>query len=429
MLDRRAAGGRQTENEALTTLVIRYQFTDARNLIGHAEEDLDLEELNRYTFWRGDSASNVEEIRERTLLRVGLHLEENSDKVRWRFRRTAIWERDQRVTAISAPPSKTSLNRPVVCQHLGATVQQEPQIHTNPGTGSSHRQIVRIPPDRKVSHSNNELLMAEIDEAELTQAVRSLQRHKVAGPDGLNNDFYKDLTEEVLPALVDVCNNTLKGEPPPKSFLEGTVIPLRKKGDSADAMDYRPIMLLQTSCKIFMKVIAPRLQSFLGKLIGDTQQGFVRKRQMQKTIQMMLTISQGTEQLGIRESTGKAGIFLLDFQKAYDTMDRQYLLEVLKKSGFSAGFVSLIQRLHTGTTVRFAVNGETSESVHVNSGIRQGCPLAPLLFILGAEVLGLAKTQDECITGIPLSRNQMRQDISFQHSWTTPPSFWTTARM
>ncbi|GMF62884.1 unnamed protein product [Phytophthora fragariaefolia] len=293
MLDRRSAGGRQTENEALITLVTRYQFTDARNLIGYAEEDLDLEELDHYTLWRGDSASridrfyvakplnakvqwlsvnlpgvhsdhqevirqcraaNVEEIRERTLLRVGLDLEEKMDKVRWRFWRTAIWERDQRVTAISAPPGQTYPKHLSIAQRITNT--WEPLFNKShrhiPTTelGTAIDKFVRIPPDRKVSQGNNELLMAEIEEAELTQAVRSLQRHNVAGPDGLNNDFCKALPEEVVSALVDVCNSMLKGAPPPKSFLEGTVIPLRKKGDSADAMDYRPIMLLLTSYKI-----------------------------------------------------------------------------------------------------------------------------------------------------------------------------------
>ncbi|POM78315.1 RxLR effector candidate protein [Phytophthora palmivora] len=53
-------------------------------------------------------------------------------------------------------------------------------------------------------------------------------------------------------------------------------------------MDYRPITLLQTSYKILAKVVATRLQKFLGKLIGNSQQGFVHGRQMNKTVMMIM---------------------------------------------------------------------------------------------------------------------------------------------
>ena len=73
-----------------------------------------------------------------------------------------------------------------------------------------------------------------------------------------------------MPALVRVSNEILAGADPPLSFLEALIIRLRKKGDSVDAMDYRPISLLQTSHKIFAKVLAARLQRVLPKLIGDS---------------------------------------------------------------------------------------------------------------------------------------------------------------
>eukprot|EP00644_Phytophthora_capsici_P009455 jgi/Phyca11/107396/e_gw1.13.402.1 len=60
----------------------------------------------------------------------------------------------------------------------------------------------------------------------------------------------------------------------------------------------------------------------------------------------------------------------------------------------------MLRNLHEGTTARFLVNGELSDPQDVVSGIRQGCPLAPLLFILAAEVLALAIQQDEQTEGI-----------------------------
>lgn len=95
-------------------------------------------------------------------------------------------------------------------------------------------------------------------------------------------------------------------------------------------------------------------------------------------------------------------VVLLDFIKAYDMINRDFLLLTLKKFGFQQGFVHLIGRLHYGTTASFAVNGELSAAVPVRSGIRQGCPLAPLLFIIAAEVLALVIQADPKLPSIPV---------------------------
>ena len=58
--------------------------------------------------------------------------------------------------------------------------------------------------------------------------------------------------------------------------------------------------------------------------------------------------------------------------------------------------------MDTGTTARFMVNGERSDVVPIRSGIRQGYPLAPLLFLIVVELLGLAIHQAPGIRGIPV---------------------------
>ena len=80
-------------------------------------------------------------------------------------------------------------------------------------------------------------------------------------------------------------------------------------------------------------------------------------------------------------------ILLLDFRKAYDTVSRDFLFEVMRYFGFAEAFITMIRHLHHNTTARFVVNGILSEPIHVLTGIRQGCPLAPLLFLLVAEIL------------------------------------------
>ncbi|OWZ16004.1 reverse transcriptase [Phytophthora megakarya] len=201
---------------------------------------------------------------------------------------------------------------------------------------------VRIPTECRVSKAENTSLLAPITEDDILVAVRGLSRRKAGGEDGLNNDFYADYADVIAPKLAQTCNSLLQGAPPPASFLKAVVGPLRKKGDSSNALDYRPILLLQSSYKIFAKILATRLQSFLGKLIGDTQQGFVHGRQMDRSVAMMLAVLETVyrDQQGLPGDT--PGILLLDFAKEYDTVDRVYQFEVLRHFGFDLRFVDLM---------------------------------------------------------------------------------------
>ena len=115
-----------------------------------------------------------------------------------------------------------------------------------------------MPTERMLTQNDNELLMDPFLLAEVLQATALLSRHKAAGEDGLSNDFIKDFQALLAPALVTIGNDILQGRTPPDFFLEGLIIPLRKKGDSEDAMDYRPIALLQSGYKVVAKVLSHR---------------------------------------------------------------------------------------------------------------------------------------------------------------------------
>lgn len=106
-----------------------------------------------------------------------------------------------------------------------------------------------IPDDRKLNDQDNQLLTAAVTEEEVIKAVADLNRQKAARPDGLNNDFYIETQAVLVPILVSISNDLLKGGDPPASFLEALIISLKKKDDSTDAMDFRPISLLQTGYK------------------------------------------------------------------------------------------------------------------------------------------------------------------------------------
>eukprot|EP00644_Phytophthora_capsici_P015912 jgi/Phyca11/51449/gw1.49.349.1 len=83
-------------------------------------------------------------------------------------------------------------------------------------------------------------------------------------------------------------------------------------------------------------------------------------------------------------------ILCLDLRKAYDTLSRDFMAAALNQYGFPQQFLDIFHSLHNGTKASYLVNGEESTKWTINSGIRQGCPLAPLLFVLAVDFLGRA---------------------------------------
>jgi hypothetical protein len=139
---------------------------------------------------------------------------------------------------------------------------------------------------------------------------------------------------------------------------------------------------MDTDYKIWTRILATRMRVKLLMMIHPNQNRFVPLRTIHATIDLY-TAAQAEAQHNPEFAAAIA--LLLDFCKANDSVDREFLYAVLLWLGFPIVFVAAMRALHEGTRVRFLANGFRSRWVKVTCGIRQGCPLAPLLVILVLE--------------------------------------------
>lgn len=131
-------------------------------------------------------------------------------------------------------------------------------------------------------------------------------------------------------------------------------------------------------------MLATRTSQKLSSIVHPNQNGFVSFRNINSTIDLF----PAAQAAATADSTmTKALALLLNFCKASESVDREFLYEVLQWLGCPDAYVTAVRALHDGTQVRFLANGYRSRRVKVSGGIRQGCPLAPLLFLLVLEAL------------------------------------------
>ncbi|GBG72515.1 hypothetical protein CBR_g12086 [Chara braunii] len=217
---------------------------------------------------------------------------------------------------------------------------------------------------------------------ELTVTLKGMKKGKCPGSDGLPVEYYQCFWEILGPELVTIFDKVLEGQDLGQDMRMGIISLLYKKGDRRNILNWRPISLLNTSYKILAKTLANRLKRYLAGMVGVEQAGFVRGRNIMNNIMLAVEALET-----MRDDQPEVIALLLDLEKAYDRVNWQFVLDTLKLAGFGESFCVWVRALYTKGVGRVMVNGDISEPFQLSRSLRQGCPLAPMLFVLQMEVL------------------------------------------
>jgi len=135
--------------------------------------------------------------------------------------------------------------------------------------------------------------------------------------------------------------------------------------------------------KVLAKTLAGRIQATLPHIIRPNQTGFVEGRNI------LVNVFMAQEALSwAEESEQNLVLLLLDFEKAFDRIEWNFLFTTLAKVGFSDTWVRWVGSLYHTTSFAIKINGIPGPDFQLTCSIRQGCPLAPYLFILAIDILG-----------------------------------------
>ena len=166
-----------------------------------------------------------------------------------------------------------------------------------------------------------------------------------------------------------------------KPFNATFIALISKKNGASNIQDFRPISLVGSVYKILAKVLANRLKEVLEQLISESQNSFVGDRQILDSVLIV------NECVDSRMKSKIAGVICkLDIEKAYDHVNWEALLDLLKRMGFEGRWCRWI---HTCIfTVQFSIlfNGSPVDFFGSSRGLRQGGPLSPRLFLVMMEV-------------------------------------------
>ena len=257
---------------------------------------------------------------------------------------------------------------------------------------------VEIP--RKLTTIEKTICEKHITQIELRNTIKSLKKNKSPGIDGLTYEFYQIFWEKLEPHFMSMINETFEKGHLPLSTRKAILRVIFKKGERNLLQNYRPISLNNCDYKIITFVLAHRLQTVISNIVSKDQSGYIKNRYIGCSARLINDIIEYCEK---HQSPG--ALICLDFQKAFDSLNWDFMFCTLKKFGFGENFMKWIHILYTKSTFCVTNNGWISQDSVMERGIRQGCPISALLFILAVEILSIKVKGNSNIQGIQLFQN------------------------
>lgn len=242
-----------------------------------------------------------------------------------------------------------------------------------------------------------------LEEWEYSNATKQMASGKAPGRDGLPAEWYRTFWRNIQePFLASVNESIVSGELTP-SQKQGVITLLPKPGkDTTQLSNWRPITLLNCDYKILAKALATRLKPYLSNVINVNQSGFMAGRYIGENIRLAIDIIEF-----LHASRNETGLLLsLDFEKAFDSIDWEFMFLALERKNFGPSFISMVKLLYQGSNSEIVNNGHVSGRIPLGRGIRQGCPLSPYLFIIAIDYLATALTNHPEVRGVQIRGNE-----------------------
>uniref|UniRef100_A0A914XTH4 Reverse transcriptase domain-containing protein n=1 Tax=Plectus sambesii TaxID=2011161 RepID=A0A914XTH4_9BILA len=201
------------------------------------------------------------------------------------------------------------------------------------------------------------------------------------GPDGIRYSAWR-LFDPGCYALTAVFNACHRLHHTPASWKNSTTILIHKNGDPDDISNWRPISLSDTAGKLYSACLAARLTKWCleNNRISTCQKGFLPYEGCVEHNFTLQTIIQDA-----RRRRQRATIAWLDLRNAFGSVPHKTIFACLAWAGLSSTAINIIQRLYDGCSTRIRSAPGLTDSIPIKAGVKQGCPLSPIIFNLAVE--------------------------------------------
>ena len=230
-----------------------------------------------------------------------------------------------------------------------------------------------------IQNSLYEELDVVITESEIAEAIKKLNTNKSCAEDNIINEIFIHCKTLLLPHLCKLFNTVYTSGFFPAPWAKGCIVPVFKKGDCDDPNNYRGITIVSCLGKLFTSILNNRLLHWDKEynIITDAQFGFKPGLSTIDAIFVLQSLINRT-----LKKKKKLYCCFVDYQKAFDFIDRSNLWAKLIKQGITGKMFTIIKSLYDNVKSCVKHNGHLTDYFNTTSGLMQGEVMSPILFSL-----------------------------------------------
>ena len=213
---------------------------------------------------------------------------------------------------------------------------------------------------------------------ELKITLKKFKKKKAPGPDEIPMEIFLEMNDIQLEKVLDILNKWWENEEFPEEHLKARIVLIFKnKGSSSNIDNYRPIALTNSIYKIFTASIQKRIAAQIESFLQKTQYGFRKEKSTAHALHIIRRIMD----VGYRAGQ-QLSLILLDWEKAFDTVDHEAMHRAFERMNIPEKYRNILKQIYKNPTFKIEIDGQSSEWKQQQTGIRQGCPLSPYLFLI-----------------------------------------------
>ena len=248
---------------------------------------------------------------------------------------------------------------------------------------------------KPLDYSDRRGISKDITLEEAEKALKSM-KGAAPGPNGLTIGFYKKYFHLFGKDFIEILND--HSVPLTKTFNEIKIKLIPKNDKTKKSIDdLRPISLTNYEYRLFTKILTVRLNSMSYKIIGEHQSCSIKGRRMSDNITLTRDIIHFSN---LRNK--KLNLISVDQRKAFDSISHTYLFKLLEHLNMGDFLLSNIKRLYSKSYATIIANQHQSNRFDIKSGIKQGCALSMVLYVIAIEELLLKINRNTDIKGIKM---------------------------
>ena len=253
------------------------------------------------------------------------------------------------------------------------------------------------PTDNYYDITNTEPVYEELDKditcEEISKAIHKLKCNKSCSEDCILNELFIKCQDVLMPLIHNLFNKILASGIYPELWTKNCIVPLHKKGDADDVNNFRGISIVSCFGKLFTSILNTRLLEWDNEnnILTDAQFGF---RPGMSTVDAIFVL----QSLINKTLKNKRRLYccFVDFQKAFDSVNRYKLWFKLFNVGIRGKLLQIIQSLYSNVKSCVKYDGFLSEYFQNEMGLMQGEVLSPLLFSLYVNDFEINFVKNNC---------------------------------